>query len=42
MEKTADWNNKNGIGVQQVPVEDEIEPGHVPIAEILKANQFEM
>ena len=33
---------KHGHGVQQVPVEDEIEPGHVPIAEILKANQFEM
>ena len=42
MERALDSNNRHGIGVQQVPVEDEIEPGHVPIAEILKANQFEM
>jgi hypothetical protein len=25
-----------------VPVEDEVEPGHVPIAEIIKANHIEM
>ena len=32
----------HGAGVQQVPVEDEVEPGHVPIAEIIKANHIEM
>ena len=32
----------NGRGIFQNPVQDEEEPGHVPIADIMKHNQLEM
>ena len=40
-DRTQESSTRNGIGVYQQPVEDEIEPGHVPMSEILKANHEE-
>ena len=42
LERDLESSTRHGAGVQQVPVEDEVEPGHVPIAEIIKANHIEM